>query len=128
MIAVSCLQVTFAQSPPPTAAVREIIAAAVSAPTPAEQRALILSLKTKPTPEAVTWFDQWKGGSIFLYKDPAGVVTPVLLTGAAAADGSLATVKLTDNSPLLAADGTAIRINPKTVESAETDSGLRKAM
>lgn len=107
---------------------RGAIAAAVSAPTPSEQRDIILSLKSKPTPEAVTWFDQWKGGSIFLYTDPAGVVIPVLLTGTAAADGSLATVKLIDDSPLLAADGTAIRINPKTVEAADTSSGLRKAM
>ncbi len=33
-----------------------------------------------------------------------------------------------DGTPLLAADGSAIRINPKEVEYAETDSGLRKAM
>lgn len=127
-IALSCLQLAVAQASPPTSSVRETIAAAISAPTPAEQRDIVLSLKSKPTAEAVTWFDQWKGGSIFLYKDPAGAVIPVLLTGSAAADGSLATVKLIDDSPLLGPDGTPIRINPKTVEAAETSSGLRKAM
>lgn len=128
MTVLFCLSDVCAQSSPADLSVRQVIAAAVSAPNSAEQRSLILSLKSRPTAEAVTWFDQWKGGSIFLYKDPAGGVTPVLLTGAAGPDGSLATLKLVDESPFLAADGTAIRINPKTIEAAETDSGLRKAM
>ena len=108
--------------------IRETIATAILAATPAEQREIILSLKLKPLPEAVTWFEKWKTGEIFLSTDAAGVVTPVLLTGAAAGDDSLATVRLSDGTPLLAPDGTAVRINPKQVEYAETDSGLRKAM
>lgn len=108
--------------------IRATIAEAAVAPSSTEQRALILSLKLTPSPEAVTWFERWKTGEIYLYKDEAELVTPVLLSGSAAADGSFATLRLVDGSPLLASDGSAIRINPKTVEAAETDSGLRKAM
>lgn len=118
--------VGFAQTP--ERSVRETIAAAASAPTPAEQKEIILSLKQKPSPEAVSWFEKWKEGGIFLHEDAAGLVTPVLLTGTAAGDGSFATLRVSDNSPLFAPDGTAIRINPKEVEFADTDSGLRRAM
>ena len=108
--------------------VREVIAAAASADSPAEQKEMILSLKSSPSPEVVTWFEKWKEGAIFLHENPEGVKTPVLLTGLAAANGSFATLRILDNSPLLAADGSAVRINPKEVEFAETSSGLRRAM
>ncbi|MES2657489.1 MAG: urea ABC transporter permease subunit UrtB [Verrucomicrobiota bacterium] len=108
--------------------VKETIAAATVAATSDEQREIVLSLKLKPTPEAVTWFEKWKGGEIFLHDDGTGVMTPVTLTGAEDANGSFSTLKLIDGSPHLAADGTPVRINPKEVEYAETDSGLRKAM
>jgi urea transport system permease protein len=108
--------------------VREIIASAVAAPTPAEQKEVILSLKSRPSPEAVTWFEKWKEGAIFLHSSRAGEVTPVLLTGSADSDGSFATIRMSDESPLLGPDGAAARINPKQVEFADTDSGLRRAM
>jgi urea transport system permease protein len=108
--------------------IRKTVADATVAASPAEQRALISSLKLKPAAEAVTLFDRWKAGEIFLFKDDAGLTTPVLLTGTAAPDGSFATLRLENGSPLLAPDGSPIRINPKTVEAAETDSGLRKVM
>ncbi|MGL5017402.1 MAG: urea ABC transporter permease subunit UrtB [Luteolibacter sp.] len=108
--------------------IREVIAAATVAETPAAQRELILSLKLKPLPEAATWFDKWKGGEIFIFKDAAGLATPVLLSGTADGDGSFATVRVSDGSPLSAADGTPVRIKPKEVEAAETSSGLRKVM
>jgi urea transport system permease protein len=111
-----------------TKPIREVIAAAAVAESPADQRQLILSLKLNPSPEAVTWFDQWKGGEIFIHQDAAGLATPVILSGAADGAGSFATVRVSDGTALLAADGSAIRINPKEVEYAETDSGLRKAM
>ena len=107
--------------------VRETIAAAVTAATPDEQRELILSLRSHPTPEVISWLDKWKEGAIFLYQDDAGTSTALLLTGAADADDSYATLKLSDGKPMLAADGTAVRINPKTVDFADTDSGLRRA-
>ena len=111
-----------------TKSVRETIAAAVVAPTSGEQREIILALKTTPTPEVVSWFDQWKEGAIFKYEDADDNITAVLLTGDAAADDTFATVKLADGSPMLAADGSPVRINPKEVEFADTDSGLRRAM
>ncbi|MFA9262998.1 MAG: urea ABC transporter permease subunit UrtB, partial [Undibacterium sp.] len=108
--------------------IREVIANAVVAESPADQKQLILSLKLSPSPEAVTWFEKWKGGEIFIHKDAAGLATPVILSGAADGTGSFATARVFDDSPLLASDGSVIRINPKEVEYAETDSGLRKAM
>ncbi|MES2923370.1 MAG: urea ABC transporter permease subunit UrtB [Verrucomicrobiota bacterium] len=108
--------------------IREVIATAVAAATPAEQREIVLTLKLKPSSEAVTWFERWKAGEIYLNEDSAGVLTPVTLTGEPDGDESFATVRVSDGTPLLASDGKAVRINPKAVESAETDSGLRKAM
>jgi len=108
--------------------IREIIAAAVAAPTPADQKSLVLSLKSRPSPEAVIWFDKWKEGAIFLHSDAAGVTTPVLLSGTAGADGTFATVRMSDESPLLGPDGSTVRINPKQVDFADTSSALRRAM
>lgn len=107
---------------------RKIIASAIEAPTPADQQEIILSLKTKPSPEVVSWLDQWKEGSIYLYEAPDGKLTAVTLTGEAAADGTLATLQVADGTPLLDASGSAVRINPKTTDFADTTSGLRRAM
>lgn len=107
---------------------RKIIASAIEAPTPAEQQEIILSLKTKPSPEVVSWLDQWKEGSIYLYEAPDGKLTAVTLTGEAAADGTLATVQVADGTPLLDASGAVVRINPKITDFADTTSGLRRAM
>ena len=126
LFALSLLSVSQAQTPEKS--VRETIAAATVAGSSDEQREIILTLKLKPTPEAATWIEKWKSGEIFLSDDGAGTVTPVVLTGEADADGAFATLRVADDSPLIAADGKPVRINPKEVEFAETDSGLRRAM
>ncbi len=112
----------------PAKSIRETVAAAASAATSDEQKEIVLTLKLRPAPEAAIWLDKWKSGEIFLSDDGAGVVTPVVLTGQADADGAFATERVSDGTPLMAADGKAVRINPKEVEFAETDSGLRRAM
>ena len=112
----------------PAKSVRETIAAATVAGSSDAQREIILTLKLRPTPEVATWIEKWKSGEIFLSDDGAGIVTPVVLTGEADADGAFATLRVADDSPLMAADGKAVRINPKEIEFAETDSGLRRAM
>ena len=108
--------------------IREAIAAAVIADSPAEQREIILSLKARPSPEAISWLEKWREGAIFLYEQDGGPSTAVLLTGEADAGGSFATIRLSDASPMLAADGSPVRIDPKTVDFADTSSGLRRAM
>jgi urea transport system permease protein len=108
--------------------VRETVASAIVVQPAEAQRELILSLKLKPSAEAVEWFGKWKEGAIFLLDDAAGVKTPVILTGSAGVDDSFATLRVSDGTPLLGEDGAAIRINPKEVEFAETDSGIRRAM
>ncbi len=65
---------------------------------------------------------------IFLNEDTAGAVTAVTLTGTTEADDSFATIRVSDGTPLLTHDGKAVRINPKAVEYAETDSSLHRAM
>ena len=120
----TCATAAAGTSPP----VRETIAAAVTAGTPDEQREIILTLKSNPTPEAISWLNKWKEGAIFLNQDDAGTATALLLTGAPDADDSYATVRLSDGKPMLAADGSPVRINPKTVDFADTDSGLRRVM
>jgi urea transport system permease protein len=110
------------------ATVRETVASAIAAPTAGEQRDIVLSLKTNPSPEAVDWLDKWKEGSIFLHESADGVTTPVLLTGDKDAEGSFATLRVSDGSPLLAPDGSPVRINPKIVDFADTSSGIRRAM
>ena len=120
------VSVSLAQAP--AKSVRETIAAATVAESSDAQREIILTLKLKPTPEVATWIEKWKSGEIFLSDDGAGIVTPVVLTGEADSEGAFATLRVADDSPLMAADGKAVRINPKEVEFAETDSGLRRAM
>lgn len=104
------------------------VAAAITAPSADEQRALVLSLKANLSPETVSWLEKWKQGAIYLHEDDQGVVTPVLLTGSSDANGASATQRVADGKPFLAADGTPVRINPDEVEFADTDSGLRRAM
>ena len=111
-----------------SAEIRKIMASAIEAPMPSEQQEIILSLKSKPSPEVVSWLDQWKEGSIYLYEAPDGKLTAVTLTGEADAEGTLATLLVADGTPLLDATGNPVRINPKTTDFADTSSGLRRAM
>lgn len=108
--------------------VRATIASSMVAGTSSEQREIILSLKQKPSQEAVIWFEKWKAGEIFLYDDGSGTIVPVILTGDADSNDAKAALKVSDNSPLLTADGQAVRINPSEATLADTDSGLRRAM
>ena len=110
------------------ATVRETVAAAISATSSGKQREIVLSLKSTPSPEAVEWLDKWKEGAIFVHEDDEGNVTPVLLIGEPDAANAFATVRLADDSPMVAPDGSPIRINPKVVDFADTSSGLRRAM
>lgn len=111
----------------PAKTVREIISSAVVAQG-AEQKQIINSLKATPSPEVVSWLDKWKEGGIFIHEADDGTSTAVLLDGSAAPDDTFATVKLSDGAPMLETDGTPIRINPKEVDFADTDSSLRRVM
>jgi hypothetical protein len=68
------------------------VAAAITATSSAEQRAIVLSLKDQLTPEAASWLTKWKEGGIYLHEDDQGAVTPVLLTGQPDANGTSATL------------------------------------
>lgn len=123
-----CIASQRAAAEEPELSVRAIIAKAATAASPAEQRDLILSLKLRPSSEAVLWFEKWKEGEIFIYKNALDQTTAVLLSGVADSQGLFATVKLADESQMLAEDGNPVRINPKQTEFADTSSSLRKVM
>ena len=112
----------------PTRSTREVIASAIAAGTPDEQKQIILSLKATPSPEVLEWLEKWKAGEIYLHSTDEGVVTPVLLTGSRNGEGASQALRLADNSPFTAADGTPIQINPDEVEMADTTSAIRRAM
>ena len=109
-------------------AVRQVIFDALVAPTAEAQKDIILTLRTVPTAEAVTWFEKWKGGQIFLTDAGDGTTMPVLLTGKQDAGGTFATLKFLDDMPFTLVDGSAVRIDPKETEAADTSSSLRRAM
>ena len=108
---------------------RQLIANAVSAATPDEQKDLILAMKSSPSPEIVDWLEKWKGGEIYVHTNDDGtMVTALLLTGQPDADGASAAVKLADGAPFTGPDGQPILINPDEVPAADTTSGIRRAM
>ncbi len=108
--------------------VRDVVASAIVASTVSEQVDIILTLKERPTREAADLFEQWKIGKIFIHEADDGTATAVLLTADEDAEGAFTTIKLTDGSPMLAADGTPVRINPMAVDFADTSSSIRRAM
>ncbi|WAC20315.1 urea ABC transporter permease subunit UrtB [Luteolibacter sp. SL250] len=113
----------------PAASPRQLIANAVSAATPDEQKDLILAMRSTPSPEIVEWLEKWKGGEIYVHTtDDGAVITALLLTGQPNADGASNAVKLVDDTPFTGADGQPILINPDEVPAAETTSGIRRAM
>ncbi len=113
----------------PAASPRQLVANAVSAATPDEQKELILAMRSTPSPEIVEWLEKWKGGEIYVHTtDDGTVVTALLLTGQPNADGASAAVKLVDGTPFTGADGKPILINPDEVPAADTTSSIRRAM
>jgi urea transport system permease protein len=108
---------------------RQLIADAVSAATPDEQKNLILAMRSIPSPEIVDWLEKWKGGEIYVHtSDDGTAVTVLLLTGQPDADGASTAVKLVDGTPFTGADGQSIFINPDEVPAADTTSAIRRAM
>ena len=116
------------QAQSPEATVREVIASALTASNSVEQREIILSLKLKPTPEVSAWLERWKTGEIFLVDDGSGLMVPVTLAGSPDGSDTFGTVRVSDGKPLISSNGSVIRVSPGTVEFADTDSGLRRAM
>lgn len=124
-----CLPRLHAADPtPPTASPRQVIASAITAGTPDEQKEIILTLKATPSPEIIGWLERWKAGEIYLHTSDEGTVTPVLLDGARNVEGGAPAVRLADGAPFVAADGKPILINPDEVEVADTSSAIRRAM
>jgi len=108
--------------------VRATLAEAIASTSASDQRTLILSLKSTPTPEVVDLIDKWKSGGIYLYKDATEAVIPVILAGKPDAAGTTTLEKVADKTPLITPEGAPLRLDPKTLELAETSSSIRKAM
>jgi len=115
------------ETPAPSA--RQVIATAVSAATPDEQKELILAMRATPTTEIVEWLEKWKAGEIYVHTSDDGTsITALLLTGTPNADGASAAVKLLDGTPFTTPEGQPILINPDEVPAADTTSAIRRAM
>ena len=97
-------QETTAKSP------RELIVSALVAATPDEQKEIILTFKSTPSPELVGWLEKWKAGEIYLHTTDEGVITPVLLTGSPDAKGASKSIKVIDDSSFNGPDGNPILI------------------
>ncbi len=123
-----CLGVGVAVSHADEASVRETVAAAILANTADEQAEMVLSLKERPTPEAVEWLDRWKEGGIYLYQSEDGNVVPVILEGEPNEEYTYAAERVDTGEPLADPAGVPIRVEPSVMEFADTSSGLRRAM
>jgi urea transport system permease protein len=110
------------------AGVREAIAAAILHEDSTEQREMVLSLKSRPSPEVAALLDDWRQGRIYLYQEPGGAVTPVTLDGEPDSTGTVPIRSFVGGNPLTGPEGAPIRINPRSVAFADTSSGLRRAM
>ena len=109
-------------------AIRTTIAAAITATDSTAQRETIRSLAPHASPTAAEWLARWKEGGIFLHTSADGTVTPVTLDDDADAAALQTARVLATGATLSGADGSPLRLKADDLETAETDSSIRKAM
>ncbi|MFZ4765870.1 MAG: urea ABC transporter permease subunit UrtB [Roseimicrobium sp.] len=107
---------------------RQVIARALTTADVAEQASLVRALAADGGPVAAEILQQWKEGSIFLYKDSAGKSVPVTLGEPKDASGKQPAFLVESELPLQDATGTPLSLSAASLETAETTSALRKAM
>jgi urea transport system permease protein len=107
---------------------RETIAKAMLSADSDEQSSLIRGLVVDGGPLAAELLQLWKEGGIYLFKDAADQRVPVTLSESKDAEGKQQLLQFTNNQPLKDAAGAMIAVDASTLEVAETDSGIRKAM
>lgn len=107
---------------------RESIEKAILSTDSTEQAALVRGLIIDGGPLGAQIIQLWKEGSIYIYKDAAGTRIPVTAAEAKDTAGKQQLLQVKDNLPLKDAAGAAVVADVASLEPAETDSNLRKAM
>ncbi|MCW1884114.1 urea ABC transporter permease subunit UrtB [Luteolibacter flavescens] len=119
---------SLAAQEPPAKSPREIVAEAAVLMDADEQRVLVESLATANADEVVSLLAKWREGEIYQWQDDEGNSVAVLLDGEPDGDEKFALVTLAAGKPVLAADGTAVRMTKDELYMADTDSKLRRVM
>lgn len=109
------------------AAIRATVVKAILTEDTAEQANLVRGLAGTGGTLASSLLTLWKEGGIYIYGEEAARV-PVTLFGDKDDDGAQGALKVLDEKPLLDGDGKALRLKVADLETAETDSQLRRAM
>lgn len=107
---------------------RETIDKAILSTDSDEQGILIRSLTTDGGALAAELLQAWKEGTIYIYKDATGQRSVVTLAEAKDGAGKQQILQLKDSQPVKDAAGAPVVVDASSLEVAETDSGIRKAM
>ncbi len=116
-----------AQEDPPQTVAGIVAEAAVQMDVDA-QKAMVESLAGRDEEEVARWLARWKEGEIYLYQDAAGKDMAVMLSGDPDAEEKFALNSVATGGPVMAADGSPVRMNKDDLYLADTDSSLRRAM
>lgn len=110
---------------------KEIRSTVVSALTSEDSSAQVQSIKgliANGGPFAASLLAQWREGSIYFIKGADGKKIPVTLGDKKDTQGNQAALSLVDGKPLTDASGKPMMIKGSSLEVAETDAGIRKAI
>lgn len=121
----SGLQILPAQSNETTA--RENLAKAIVAEGE-EQQKLVAGLSEVNSSWIKDILVAWPRDEVFIYTNPEGAKTPVLLAGQSDPEGKRAAQFVRDGAPLKDADSKELRFAPKDLPAAQTDAKLRKSI
>jgi urea transport system permease protein len=107
--------------------VRAVIAESLSKTDSDVQVVAIKSLAGRGE-EATEVLRQWKEGEILIYTDEEGNKTAALPDGDTTSEGKRLLKKLADGSPLVDKEGKRLLLASSDIETADTDSAVRRAM
>jgi urea transport system permease protein len=106
---------------------KDILLAAILAPSAAERVALIQSLEGNADEEIPPLLHAWRADELFIYKDPSGAQVPVLAIGDPLGDGSREVVRISDGGRIEVSPGKTF-VPAGLLTPVEHDNRLRRAM
>lgn len=107
---------------------RETVARAISTKNAREKSDIISSLAGSGDEALREIFEAWRTDSLYLYAPADGPAVPILLTGEPDTAGAREAVRVVDGEPLVAEDGSAIRVVAASLKTVDHDNRLRRAM
>jgi urea transport system permease protein len=108
-------------------ATRATIVQALTAEDGAQSQ-IIRSLIANGGPFAAKLLTQWREGGIYFIEGPDGKKVPVILGDKKDAQGNQPVFALSDEKPFIGGDGKPMMAKASSLEVAETDSSVRKAI